>query len=78
MLPVEQPENREGFLPALHGPCGQEKRGRKTAPSCRRSRMIQPTAVPVLLQQLQHTLRHLIGLGQHGLSGLNQDVVLGV
>ena len=32
----------------------------------------------LLLQQLQHALRHLIGLSQHGLSGLDQDVVLGV
>ena len=40
--------------------------------------MIQPTAVPVLLQQLQHALRHLVGLSQHGLRGLDQDVVLGV
>ena len=37
---------------------------------------MRPTAA--LLQQLQHALRHLVGLGQHGLSGLNQDVVLGV
>ena len=31
-----------------------------------------------LLQQLQDALRHLVGLSQHGLSGLDQDVVLGV
>ena len=31
-----------------------------------------------LLEQLQHALGHLIGLGQHGLGGLDQDVVLGV
>ena len=31
-----------------------------------------------LLEQLQHALGHLIGLSQHGLGGLDQDVVLGV
>ena len=31
-----------------------------------------------LLEQLQHALGHLVGLGQHGLGGLDQDVVLGV
>ena len=31
-----------------------------------------------LLQQLQHALGHLVGLGQHRLGGLDQDVVLGV
>ena len=30
------------------------------------------------MQQLQHTLRYLVRLGQHGLGGLDQDVVLGV
>ena len=29
-----------------------------------------------LLQQLQHTLGHLVRLGQHGLGGLDQNVVL--
>ena len=31
-----------------------------------------------LLEKLKNTLGHLIGLGQHSLSGLNQDVVLSV
>ena len=31
-----------------------------------------------LLEKLQNSLRHLIGLRQHGLCRLNQDVVLGV
>ena len=30
------------------------------------------------MQQLEHALRHLVRLGQHGLGGLDQDVVLGV
>ena len=31
-----------------------------------------------LAQQLENALRNLVGLGQHGLGGLHQDVVLGV
>ena len=31
-----------------------------------------------LSEELEHALRHLVGLGQHGLGGLNQNVVLDV
>ena len=31
-----------------------------------------------LAQQLEHALGHLVGLGQHGLGGLDQDVILDV
>ena len=34
--------------------------------------------LPQLLEQLEHALGNLVGLGQHGLGGLDQDVVLGV
>ena len=32
----------------------------------------------VLLEELENALGHLVGLGQHGLGGLDEDIVLGV